>query len=380
MQENTSLQAIRRHLHSHPELSGKEFETAKYVADFLRLCSPRELHEGIGGTGIWATFEADEPGKHIAFRCELDALPIQEINDFEHASQTPKVSHKCGHDGHIAILMGLAKHLKNNPLQRGKVSLIFQPAEENGEGAKAMLSDVDFKNAFQPDFMYALHNVPGQEMHKVMSKADVFTPSVISIKIHFQGKTSHAAEPEMGINPAKAIAEIILELDSLQQPNKDANDFALIAVVESTIGSAWYGISAGEGCLGLTLRSWNNIRMEILKKDVVSLCQRCAAKHQLSLSFEYFDEFRANINHAYCHQTIARAAKALNFAYQELPFAFKWGEDFGLFTEYFPGAMFALGSGVNTPALHNPDYDFPDELIDTGVQLFAKIAEIHLNE
>lgn len=370
------LVAARKYLHQNPELSENEENTAKYILEFLEEFPPDNIQSQIGGQGILATYFGKKNGNHIAFRCELDALPIQEINDFQHKSQTQGISHKCGHDGHMCIMLALAMKLHDNRPEFGKVSLLFQPAEENGRGAVSMLADTDFEKNFNPDFIFALHNVPGEKLHSIHSKSGIFTPSVISLKCILKGKTSHAAEPEKGINPAKAIAEIINNLDTLQNTNKNSEDFALITVVEAQLGMHWYGISAGEGFIGLTIRTWSNEKMDALKNSLTQLCQEIATKHQLKYEFDWFDEFRANNNNKQCHDYIMQAAKSLGLEHHEMGYSFKWGEDFGLFTEKFRGAMFALGAGIDTPALHNPDYDFPDELIESGAKMFHKISEL----
>ena len=193
---NTAWSQVRKELHRMAELSEHEYKTAKRIAKELRPFHPDNLIENLGGTGIAAVFEGKEPGKTLLFRAELDALPIQEINEFEHRSDTDGVSHKCGHDGHMTTLLALAEKLRNEQLpQKGRVVLLFQPAEENGEGAKAILADPKFKD-IEPDEVFSWHNLPGYEMNSVILKKDNFNAAVKSIIVKLHGKTSHAGSPK----------------------------------------------------------------------------------------------------------------------------------------------------------------------------------------
>ena len=189
------------------------------------------------------------------------------------------------------------------------------------------------------------------------------------------GKESHAAEPENGVNPARAIAELIQSFNQFARPDKTSPDFALITPVHVLMGQKQYGISAGYGELHLTLRTWRTSRMV----EIVTAMNECLAiicdLHGLRYETEWFDYFPATINDSYCNEVVVRAALDTGLIVSEQPTPFKFGEDFGWFTQCYSGAMFGLGAGEQTPALHNPDYDFPDELIATGVDLFRCITE-----
>lgn len=257
------LKQLRRELHQYPEVSGNEINTAIRIQNFLNKYSPTQILTNVGGTGILAIYEGKESGKTIVFRCELDALPIQEINTFNHKSVTENVSHKCGHDGHMAILCGFAKFLSENPLQKGKVVLLFQPAEENGKGAKAIY-ETKILEKIQPDYVYALHNLPGYPLHQLVVKNNTFTCAVNSIIIKLLGKTSHAGEPEKGHNPAMAISEIIKAFSEINQTDIYRENYCLITPVHITMGEKAYGISAGYGELDFTVRSDQNSKMKAI--------------------------------------------------------------------------------------------------------------------
>ena len=365
------LKSIRHELHAHPEISEQEFKTQNRILEFLKKHSSAKLSK-IAKTGVLATFNSKESGPQILIRGDIDALPIHEINTFNHRSKTQGISHKCGHDGHTTILLGLAIQLSEKPITRGKVMLLFQPAEENGMGAQAVLDDPEFqKNAI--DYVFALHNLPGFEKHEIVVKEKEFTANVKSIIIKLHGKTSHAAEPEFGHNPAMAIAALLNYSDSITHNDPDSPDFFLITPVYITLGEKAYGISAGYAELHLTIRAWST---DLMKKKCALLQDYIATtskQNKLLADLSWTQVFHANINHRNAVTLIKKAAKANQLKLTTCTKPFKWGEDFGLFTQQFQGAMFGLGAGLKTPELHNPDYDFPDEITATGINMFYTI-------
>ena len=369
-----SVVRLRKELHKNPEVSGKEVETAKRVISFLENYPPDELIAGLGTTGFIAIYKGKSAGKTVLFRCELDALPIEETNTFEHRSLINGVSHKCGHDGHMAILCGLAIELHQKKPESGTVILLFQPAEEDGSGAQKVLLDPKFA-LLQPDYVFALHNLPGFPIHQIIVKNETFTCAVNSIIIKLKGKTAHAGEPEKGINPALAIAAIINEFNVAIQSDPTKENYCLITPIYSKIGKKAYGVSAGIGEIHFTVRSDSNLQMRNIELALENLAQSIAKAHQLKCKTSWTQSFQANENDKTAVTFIKKAANFNDFELFEKEKPFTWGEDFGLFTQHYPGAMFGLGSGINTPALHNPDYDFPDEIIVTGIAVFHHISK-----
>lgn len=363
---------FRKELHAHPELSGQEEHTATRVNNFLQQFHPAKIISGIGGHGLVAIYEFSDDGPTVLIRCELDALPIFEKNDFPHGSNTPGISHKCGHDGHMVILCGLAKSLHENPLPKGKVILLFQPAEETGQGAKAMLEDPKFE-AIKPDYVFALHNLPGLPLHQILWAKGQFTPTVQSLAIKLNGKSAHASEPENGINPTMAIAEIIQAFQQLEVTNTGDENFTLITPVHVNMGQKDYGISAGFGELHFTMRCRTATRMDFVVQECYTTLQKVCATHRLSHDTGWFDYFPSVQNDNYCNNILIKSAETEQLEMKQSANGCKFGEDFGFFTQQFPGVMFGLGAGLETPALHHDDYDFPDELITTGVRLFRRI-------
>ncbi len=364
---------LRQLLHANPELPGNEKNTAAYVSGFIKKLNPDLLINNIGGEGILVLFDSGKPGPTLLFRADMDALPIQEVNEFPHRSVVDGVSHKCGHDGHTTILCGLAEKLAAEKPVSGKVYLLFQPAEETGEGAAKVVEDTKFN--IQPDFVFALHNLPGYEEGNIVVKDGLFSAAVNSFIIKLKGKTAHAAEPEFGFNPANAISEIIAFADKLNHNKPEDENFQLITPVHINMGAIAYGISAGEAQLHYTLRCWDNERLRKLESTLINKSTEIAVKYGLIPGHEFTQTFYANNNRKDANDVVRLSAQQNDFTIEEKAVPFKWAEDFGFFTSKYNGCMFGLGAGKGQPALHNPDYDFPDSIVATGVTIFHSITK-----
>lgn len=365
------LKEARHHLHKHPELSGKERKTSEYLKEQVKLTRPDEIIS-FRNYGFVAHYKRGS-GKKILVRADFDALPIAEVNEFEYQSIVHNVSHKCGHDGHASILLGLCYLLKSENL-KGDVYALFQPAEENGQGAVQMLERRKFSK-IKADFALALHNLPGFPLHEVLCKSGTFTAAAKSLVLTFKGMTSHAAEPEKGKNPAVAMAEVTMAFAKKNHPDVEAEDFQLVTPIYTTMGEKSYGVSAGYGELHFTLRAWKNDRMEALESELVKIAKSIGERHEIQLEIDWCETFQANENDEQVVKAIREASDLLDMHYKRRDYPFKWGEDFGAFTRSIPGAMFGIGSGKDMPALHNPDYDFPDELLKTAPKLFLEIIK-----
>lgn len=366
------LITFRKYLHSRPELSKNEHETAKEIKDFVTSNHPDGLVEGIGGAGFAAVYNGKNPGKTLLLRADTDALPIAEVNTFDHKSIYAGVSHKCGHDGHSSILAGMSGVLKENPPARGRVVLLFQPAEEIGEGAKAVINDPKFVE-IEPDIVFGFHNLPGFAKNSIVVRDAHFASASKGMIVKLFGKTSHAANPELGISPALAVAEIIQKLSALSSSKHDFEDFKLITLIYSRMGQIAFGTTPGYAEVMATLRSFRNDDMEILRRKSVQIVEAAADRFGLSEELSWTEEFPATVNHKK-YSAIVRACAsemALDLVTPEMPF--RWSEDFGYFTIKYPGAMFGVGAGINHPALHHPDYDFPDAIIPTTMKMFDAI-------
>jgi len=377
----SNLINLRRELHKNPELSDQEKQTALLIKKYISQFKPSKVVENLGGQGIAFIFNGKQSGPTVMFRCELDALPINEVNHFDYRSSKYGVSHKCGHDGHMAIMSGLAEVLRNNPPKIGRVILLFQPSEENGQGAKRVLQDPKFEQ-IKPDYIFALHNIPGFPKNSTLVKDDVFSSASIGLIIRLKGKTSHASEPEKGQNPVFAIANILKKIEKYALPGISPERIKIITPIYCKLGEQAFGTNPGDAEMMFTIRATHTKDFEDLKKYVIDTVQNSIQKvarfNELFMEYEWVEEFPNTQNDMTCNNIILKAANQSDLSTEKLLFPFRWSEDFGHFLEKHPGALFGLGAGTNQPALHNPDYDFPDELIKSGVHMFYNIYNIIL--
>ena len=363
---------LRKELHKNPRLAGDEKNTAERIKNFIKKFEPDETISELGGSGIAFVFGGSNEGKTVLLRCELDALPISEQNDFEYKSSVQNVAHKCGHDGHMTILSGLASMFKNNKPKNGKVVLLFQPAEETGEGAYRILNDTKF-NRIKPDYVFALHNLPGFHAGAVLIKKGIFAAASKGMIIKLSGKTSHASEPENGITPTPAVASIIQKFPLIPAQILGENIFGLVTVIHVRIGEVAFGTTPGDAEIMATLRAFNNEDINSITKECERVIKEESEKYGLNYSVEWTEEFPSTINDNDCTEVIKKCSEQLNFNIINLNQPFKWSEDFGHFLEIYKGALFGIGAGEDLPDLHNPDYDFPNEIIGPSVDLFYSV-------
>ena len=360
---------LRQTLHQFPETALEETQTARRILEFFRPLVPDQTLEKLGGTGLAFVFRGAKPGKRLLFRCELDGLPIADLKKSDHQSQIPGKGHLCGHDGHMAILCGLGEKLSQNRPESGEVVLLFQPAEETGDGAKAVLLDSRFEQ-IKSDFAFALHNLPGYPLHQVVMRKGTFAAGSTGMTISLTGKTSHSAHPEAGINPVQGLAKLIQELPKLPH---EAEGFALLTLIHAELGSLAFGTSAGKGSLSMTLRAFDQQDLDQLIEKVEEKARIIAKSERLEVEFSFVEQFAMSVNDPDLYAAVERAARNLDLSIFVKPDSFRWSEDFGLFSQVCPSFLFGLGAGENCPQLHEGTYDFPDELIETGVGMFWEI-------
>lgn len=372
-QELAALVKLRQSLHAYPELSGQETGTRERVTDFIQDIAP-EAKIVEAGKGFLAIFEGTAEGPATMIRAELDALPIQEVNDLSYKSTKAGISHKCGHDGHMCMVAGLAYALTEKPPAKGKVVLLFQSAEETGQGAQWMLEDSAFQ-ALNPDCAFALHNLPGYPLHQVLLCEGTFCAASVGMKIALKGKTAHASHPEIGTSPAGALSRLAPLVTAIPQAEGAFTDFVLVTVTHMGLGAPTFGVSPGAGELWLTLRGHQDTDLAMLKHLIETEARRIAKEEALEVEFSYHEAFEATVNHSEALTQLKNAAEAAGLGIAALDAPNRWSEDFGLFLQQSQGAMFGLGAGIDQPALHNPDYDFPDELIETGIKVFWGVIQ-----
>ena len=363
---------LRREIHRNPERSGRETGTAERLLRFFEPLRPDEVIEELGSTGIAFVFSATQAGPTILLRSELDALPIQEVNEFEHRSLHDGTSHKCGHDGHMAILAAVGEKLSKKRPARGRVVLLYQPAEETGQGAAAVIADEKFA-PIKPDFCFVLHNLPGFPLGEIIVRNGTFSCASRGLAIRLTGKTAHAAQPETGVSPAKAMCQLIAELSELPSVMDFGNELAFATVVGSRLGEQAFGTAPGEAEIWVTLRSETDATMARMVSHVEGRIRQLAVEHGLESAIAYRDIFAATVNSERAVDVIRRAADDGLLRVAEQPF--RWSEDFGCFSSIAQCAMFGLGAGEAVADLHNPDYDFPDALISLGADIFLGILE-----
>ena len=362
--------AFRRALHQAPELSGEEARTAEAVAARLQGFAPDRLLTGLGGHGVACIFEGAEPGPSLLLRCELDALPIHEISDAPHRSRTPGKGHLCGHDGHSAILTLVASTLGQRRPARGRVILLFQPAEETGAGAAAVLADPAFA-AIRPDMALSLHNLPGLPFGEVALREGPVNCASRGLRITLSGKTAHASMPQDGLSPMAAMTRLMPALAALGTGGALNEAFRLVTITHARLGEPAFGIAPGTGEIWATLRTLRDEAMAALVEEAERLVAREAGAAGLGHALAYEDIFTHCENHPAAVALLRSALDAEGIAHRpgEPMYA---SEDFGRFAAISRSAMFFLGAGLEHPRLHNPDYDFPDDLISVGARVFLR--------
>lgn len=374
---DSDLVAFRRALHRRPEVSGEEGETAAEVAGALRALGADQVVTGLGGHGVAAVFAGAAPGPTVMLRCELDALPIQEAGGADHASTRPGIAHLCGHDGHMAILMGVAQSLAGRRPAAGRAVLMFQPAEETGAGAAAVLADPGFA-PLRPDWAFALHNMPGLPLGAARIAEGPANCASVGLQLRLRGRTAHAATPETGLSPWPALAALIPQILALSQEGAapvPGAGFARVTLTHLRLGAPSFGIAPGEAEVFLTLRSLTDAGMDALRRAALALIETEAAAQGLAAQWSWHDDFAACTNDpaAVARLRAACAATGLPVAPGAPMLA---SEDFGRFgSAGARAAMLLLGAGEDHPALHDQRYDFPDVLIAPGVALFRAVLD-----
>jgi amidohydrolase len=371
--ELDDLIALRRDLHRHPELAGREARTASVAAAALESAGADRVVRGLGGHGVLGLFGGPAPGPRVLVRCELDALPVPETIAIDHGSGVDGVAHKCGHDGHMAIVLGVARLLSRGRPAAGEVALLFQPAEETGAGAAAVIADPGFA-AFAPDFSVALHNLPGFPAGSAVLGAGAFAAASRGIVIELDGETAHASEPHRGRSPAAAVAELISGLEALPQRGTALHEAAQVTVIHARLGRRAFGTAPGEAVVMATLRAHDQEVVERLAAECSRMARAVADARGLRCRVSFAEEFPATHNDPGVVEAVSRAAVEMGLERLAVTHPFPWSEDFGHFTARWPGALVGLGAGVDHAALHSPGYDFPDELIGTGAALLHRAA------
>jgi len=363
---------LRQSLHQNPELSGNEEFTSEALKRTIIRFQPDDIIENLGGFGVAFIFKSKVEGPTVLFRADMDALPIHEINTIDYASRTDGVGHQCGHDGHMAILVGLAEKISKNRPKKGRAVLLFQPAEETGEGALAVIRDPNFYR-ITPDMCFSLHNIPGYPKGSIIIKSNTFSAASQGLIVKLYGKTSHAAEPFKGISPAIAMAKIIEHIGAVLQKKNLFNDFVLATIVHARLGERTFGTSPGYAEILITLRAYDDKDMDRLIDYSKNAIHQIGFDEKLNVEISFTDIYPSTQNDGELTKILIDEAEKLKFNIFDLEQPFPWAEDFAQFSKKYKSAIFGLGAGENAPKLHNSDYNFPDEIIPYGIELFNAI-------
>lgn len=366
------LTAWRRHLHKYPELSFEEEETSNYVANIL-ADNDIELHRGIGGTGLVGIIRSGKEGPTIALRADMDALPMDDLSGKEHQSCHSGKSHACGHDGHTTMLLGASLYLAKNKPATGNVVLIFQPAEEIGLGAPKMIEDGLFER-FPCDEIYGCHNMPLIEKGKAGMRVGPTLSSYADLKIDITGIGGHAAAPHTVTDPLQAAARLVTEISSLVGRYINPAEAATVGIGILKAGSASNIIPETAHIEG-TIRSLSKSAQETLIEKLTALCAGMETTTGCKIDLQTGNPGLPCVNGAAQIDIAASAASKVlgeenvDAAIAPYPFA----DDFAFFQDKIPGAYYFIGQGG--VMVHEPTYDFDDDLLPIGASIFAHIID-----
>ncbi|HEX2366387.1 MAG TPA: M20 aminoacylase family protein [Bradyrhizobium sp.] len=371
------IQAWRRDIHENPELLYDVHRTAAFVADRLREFGCDEVATGLGRTGVVGVIKGKQPGKGeikvIGLRADMDALPIEEATNLPYTSRTPGKMHACGHDGHTAMLLGAARYLAETRNFAGDAVVIFQPAEEGGAGAAAMIKD-GLMDRFGIEQVYGMHNGPGIPVGSFAIRTGPIMAATASIDIRIEGHGGHAARPHKCIDSVMVGAQLITAMQQIVGRNVDPLDSAVISLCEFHAGNARNVIPQTADIRG-TVRTLTREVSSLVEKRMHEVCagvaQMTGAK--IDLKFEY--GYPVTVNHAAQTDIATRVAKEIagDSNVHEMP-PMMGAEDFSYMLEARPGAFIFCGNG-DTAGLHHPAYNFNDEAIVHGTSYWIRLVE-----
>ncbi len=381
-----AITAIRRDIHAHPELCFQEQRTSDLIAKALTDWGI-PIHRGLGTTGVVAILKNGKSSRAVGLRADIDALPMSEHNHFAHASQHAGKMHACGHDGHTAMLLAAAKYLAKHRNYDGTVYLIFQPAEEGGGGAREMIKDGLFK-LFPMEAIFGAHNWPGMPVGKFALKSGPAFASSNEFRITIRGKGAHAAMPNHGIDPVPVACQMVQAFQTIVSRNLRPIDAGVISVTMIHTGEATNVIP--ESCeIQGTVRTFTIDVLDLIEKRMREVARHTCAAFETECEFEFVRNYPPTINHpaetAFARQLLGELVGAENV----LEFEPTMGaEDFSYYLQEKPGCYFLVangdgshrdgGHGMGPCMLHNPSYDFNDELIPLGGTMWVRLAEAWL--
>jgi amidohydrolase len=378
----------RRDIHAHPELRYEENRTAEIVAKRLTELG-YEVETGIGQTGVVGLIQGKQgPGKMIGLRADMDALPIQERNQFPHASLHPGKMHACGHDGHVAMLLGAAQEIAENPNFKGSVALIFQPAEEGGAGAQRMIDDGLFQR-YPVDAVFAMHNWPGLQEGEFAAHTGAVMASSNEFSVKILAKGAHAAMPDLGIDPVVIAAQLILAFQTIVSRSCKPVEPAVLSVTQIQAGEA-INVIPDHAILQGTVRTFSIETLDLIEQQMSKLSTELCAAFGATAEMEFERKYPPTINSAEMAELAKNALKRVpevTAVHTNLP-PTMGAEDFAFMLQHKPGAYLWIGNGdgghrthghgIGPCTLHNPSYDFNDKILPLGVKAWLAITHAFL--
>ena len=365
--------AWRRDFHAHPELSFLEHRTSARVAELLRGFGCDVVETGIGGTGLVAVINGRAPGRRIGLRADMDALPISEVSGVEFASVVPGVMHACGHDGHTAMLLAAAKYLAASRAFAGQAVLVFQPGEEAGGGAKAMIAD-GLLARYPVDEIYALHNMPGLALGAYASRPGPIMAAADMFEIVISGRGGHAAQPHLALDPVMITGHVLVALQTVVSRNVDPLKPAVLSVSTVTSDGSGACVVPGRVVLTGTVRSFELAVQDLVEDRLRSIVTGIAAAHGGVASVDYLRDAPATVNDVVCAGYALDVARGLSGTVEADVAPMMVSEDFSEFLNRVPGAFMFVGNGEGA-LLHHPAYAFNDAGLPYGAAWLAGMVE-----
>lgn len=371
------MRAWRHYLHQHPECAFEENETARFVGERLHEMGYQVAY-GVGGTGVVGILRAGQGGKTVAIRADMDGLAMQEQGTPAYASQTPNRMHACGHDGHMAMALGAAAMIAAERNFHGTACFVFQPAEEPGKGAQAMLDD-GLLTRFAIEEIYGLHNMPGLPQGQIAVRRGAIMASEDLFSIVIQGQSTHAARPHMGRDALLVAAEIIVALQTIVARDIDPATPAVISCTE-LLSDGLRNVIPGRVEIRGDARNYTPQMRQFIAARMQALVTHIAAMHGATSTFTYQHAFAPTLNHDDCvAYALAAARRVVGEEHTDADTPpLLASEDFGVFLQHIPGCFAFIGSGENALPLHNPCYDFNDAILDSGARYFAELLRMRL--
>jgi amidohydrolase len=373
----TQLREWRHHLHRHPELAFQEHGTAAYIVDVLTSLGVTDVAAGIGGTGVVATLHCGDGSGIVGLRADMDCLPLTEVTGRAHGSQHPGVMHACGHDGHMAMVLGAAAVLAGEGGFDGTVRFIFQPAEEPGRGAQAMVNDGLFER-FPVDSIYGLHNAPGSPSGRISTRSGPILASEDNFEIRIVGRGGHASMPDKVVDPLVVGAEVVMALQTIVARNLSPSQSAVLSCTEFITDGSRNAIP-NEVIIRGDTRSYTAEVSAFLESRIRTLASGIAQSHGALCEVTYTHEFLPTVNDTSCVEAAVAAARSVVGDDVDSDIERQMGsEDFGVFARAVPGCFAFIGNGVEavrggTP-LHSSDYDFNDDILERGVEYYVALV------